>query len=378
MSVYKPAKSRFWQYDFVISGKRFHGSTGQTSPRAAQAVERKKRLEAGLGSLGAVAKMTLNNAVGQYWAEKGIERGDAEDVERRLERLVLIIGPNVQLGDIDQVVVSAAVQTRKRQTMTRSPKKGSPVYKPSPATVNRDVIDTLRPVLRRARTHWSPQGAPHGLPEIDWSELRLTEPRPLSRLYTPAERLSWVAACCDEVRLALELILTYGLRFGEVFFPLDAFKDDPKEPTLVLQKGRKKDVLLYVPLRLDHARDLAARVCRARAAKLDHVWYFEGPRGLESLTAYQVEGRLSKAADLAGVSGKRRIHGGRHHAGNTVLRRSGGNLKAVQGLLGHASITSSQRYASVLTSELRTYVEDDVSRNSPEPATPTPPKEQAG
>ncbi len=38
MSVYKPARSRFWQYDFVQNGRRFHGSTGQETRRAAEAV----------------------------------------------------------------------------------------------------------------------------------------------------------------------------------------------------------------------------------------------------------------------------------------------------------------------------------------------------
>ena len=37
---------------------------------------------------------------------------------------------------------------------------------------------------------------------------------------------------------------------------------------------------------------------------------------------------------------------------------SKGNLKAVQGMLGHASIASSQRYAHVLIDDLRELVED--------------------
>ena len=59
--------------------------------------------------------------------------------------------------------------------------------------------------------------------------------------------------------------------------------------------------------------------------------------------------------------GGRRIHGARHHAASTMLRRTG-NLKAVQSLLGHASIHSSQRYAHVLTSELRAALEDETER----------------
>ncbi|MBO9710507.1 MAG: tyrosine-type recombinase/integrase [Caulobacter sp.] len=364
MSVYKTPKSRFWQFDFVISGRRFHGSTGQTTRRAAEAVERQRRLEAATGQFGAVAKMTIDQAAGRYWAEVGIDRGDAKDVERRLENLVALIGKTRLLGDIDQAVIAGAIERRRGQALVRSKKDGAKQYLPSNSTVNRDVVETLRPILRRARTHWATAAAPHGLPDIDWTALRLKEPRALSRLYSDAERARWIHACDEDVRLALDIMLTYGLRFGELLFPPAALSLDGDEPTLTLQKGRKKDVLLHLPLRQDHARNLAARLSRAIEAELPHLWYFQGAKKLEAYTYAQIEYRFSKAADQAGISGGRRIHGARHHAASTILKRTR-NLKAVQSLLGHATINSSQRYAHVLTSDLRAALEDDIPRNSP-------------
>lgn len=165
------------------------------------------------------------------------------------------------------------------------------------------------------------------------------------------------------------MLLTYGLRLGELQFSIDQKLNlDPVEPSLTLQKGRKRDVILHVPLRLDHARQLAALVGRAQANKpkaLDTVWHTRKGKHLVALTYNQLEYRISLAADRAGVAGGRRIHGARHHAGSTILKRTG-NLKAVQGLLGHASIQSSQRYAHVLTSDLRTALED-VAVAAPEP-----------
>ncbi|MBT9472929.1 MAG: tyrosine-type recombinase/integrase [Phenylobacterium sp.] len=73
---------------------------------------------------------------------------------------------------------------------------------------------------------------------------------------------------------------------------------------------------------------------------------------------------MSKAADAAGITGARRIHGARHSAASSILKRTG-NIKAVQGLLGHASINSSQRYAHVSVADLRAAVEDQ-----PQPAQP--------
>lgn len=382
MSVYKSSKSPYWQYDFQYQGRRFYGSTGQETKRNAETVERKRRLEAATGSLDSVATWRLDTAAGKWWTEKGSARGDAEDVERRLQMLLDLFGKNTLLGEINQVTVSEAIEAHKRRMWTKTAAKGAKAYKRSPATVNRDVIETLRPILRRAKTHWTPVGALHGLPEIDWRELRLAEPRPVSRSYTASERRAWWDACDPDARLALDLLLTNGLRFGELFFSPDIFKDDPVEPVLMLQKGRKVKVTLFVPLRAEHAREIAARVTRAKEAGLPHIWFYQKRAGsrtsLEAYTEHQIRGKLLRGARKAGVSGGRLIHNARHHAGNTVLRKSGGNLKAVQGLLGHASINSSQRYSAILTSELRTLLDDDVYRNSPELPSGENPESKAG
>lgn len=369
MSVYKPAQSRIWQFDFIVDGQRYTGSTGVLNRREAEKVERKKRNEAALGELGLVAKMTLDAASGRYWEEKGKDRGDAVDVERRLGVLLDLLGKETKLGDIDQAAVAKAIELRRGMTFKkgqdRRGAKGKIIpakaYPLSDSTVNRDVIETLRPVLKRARTHWTGRGDKHGLPDIDWRELRLSEPRALSRIYSAQEREAWLAACDeDNIRLALDLTLTYGFRYGELFFPLDAFTPDPKEATLALQKGRKRDVILYLPIRRDHARKIAAMVGQARAAKLPHIWYHRVGKKLVAMTYSMVEYRISKAADVAKIAGGRRIHGARHHAGSTILKKTN-NLKAVQGLLGHATIQSSQRYAHMLISDLRAALEDDTA-----------------
>lgn len=392
MSVYKPANSRIWQFDFVIDGKRYHGSTGVLNRRAAQEVERRKRVEAATGKLGQVADTTLDAACGRYWLEKGQHRGDKDDVERRLDMLLNLFGKTSRLKEIGQAEIAAAIEQRCGMTFKKGKDRvvrgqliAAKQYPISDSTVNRDVIETLRPVLKRAKTHWTPTGTPHGLPEIDWRELRLTEPRALSRVYSAQERAAWLAAVKawgDDLDVALDLMLTNGLRYGEVFMPLDAPQlDDVTASTLRLQKGRKRDVILFVPLRVDHALRLAARIGRARAYNLEHPkdpllhpWFRAEGKKLVAYTYSQLEYRISKSADDAEISGGRRIHGARHHAGSTVLKRTKGNLKAVQSMLGHASISSSQRYAHVLIDDLRAAIEDELPRNSPEVDADAPPQ----
>lgn len=380
MSVYKSPKSRFWQYDFKIEGRRFFGSTGQTTRRAAEKFEERKRREVGEGRYGSAEDLTLDQACGQWWEDIGKHRGDATDVERRLEMVQRVIPPSTCLKDIDAETVAAAIRKRRLIPYQKSNKPDAKLYMPSAATVNRDIIEHLRPVMRHAVMLFEKRGLK--VQSIPWGRLRLEEPAGLVKVYGVEEQAAWKAQCGPTTALALDLLLTYGPRFGELFFQLDDF--DPEGlrvwirsrlmPDGKRRKGRKRDTGAHVmPLSVAHGREIAARVARARSAGLEHIWFVEekdeetGEIKLAPLTYYSLQGRLNDAADRANVSPGRRIHGTRHHAGTNVLRSSG-NLKLAQKLLGHANIQSTVRYAHALEDDLRAALhgaDDSSSRNSP-------------
>lgn len=388
MSVYKPPKSRYFQYDFIIQGQRFHGSTGQVTKRDAERAERRIRAEVADGSYGSAANVTLDEACGRWWDDKGQHRGDAVDVERRLGVLIDLIGAETPLKSIDAEIVADAIRKRRKMPYVKSKADDAREYLPSAATVNRDIVDQLRPVMRYAEELWSKKGLK--LQVIRWGKLKLEEPKGLVREYSVDEQVAWRSACGENVRLALDLFLTYGLRLGELFFELTDF--DPKGQRLNIRsrlmpngerrQGRKRDNGVHVlPLRQEHAREIAARVGRASAAGLDHIWFDErkddktGQVVLEPVTYYGLQARLDSAADRAKVSKGRRIHGTRHHAATTILRSSK-NLKLSQRLLGHANIQSTMRYAHASEDDLRAALggesaqgSDRLPRNSPEPKT---------
>jgi hypothetical protein len=197
MSVYKPAKSRFYQYDFVQKGRRFHGSTGQETRRAAEAIERKFRLDAAEGRLGEAAQLTLDEAAGKYWVEVGQHRGDAVDTERRIDNLLTLIPKTLPLANLTTAIVSEAIQRRRAQTFKKGKDRvgrdgrviKAKEYAPSNGTVNRDVIDTLRPIMRRAARIWGAKG----LPDIPWGDLALTVPRETVRTYSREEQEAWLS-----------------------------------------------------------------------------------------------------------------------------------------------------------------------------------------
>lgn len=375
MSVYKGNKSRFFHYDFQYKGKRYTGSTGVATMRKAEEVERKVRADVALGLYDDQAGMTLDEAAGQWWEEVGKHLRTARDVERRLEILLRLMGPETRLVDITTRKVSTAIEKRRAETFQKAPDRpGKPAkrYPIKNATVNGDIIGMLRRILRRAETIWEVKP----IPKISWRALTLKEPEPEVRLYTEAQQQAWLDQCDPVTRTALSLLLTYGLRLGELFFPPSAF--EPSGPRLVINK-RKRGALL-LPLRQDHADDIAARVAVAIYEGLETVWFEElvipaaGKRERRvmyiPLTYGGIQARMRTAAKRAGLNMPRLIHGTRHHAGTMMLAKSG-NLKLAQQLLGHADIKSTMRYAHAMDGALRNVLENlDPVRKSPDSPEP--------
>lgn len=389
MSVYKPAKSRFYQFDFVIQGQRYHGSTGQTTRRAAEAYEERQRKAAGEGKLGEIAQLTLDEAAGKYWVEHGQYRGDADQQYKRVKRLIALFPKGIRICEITTAVVSDAIQKRRGVTYKRGPDRkdadGKLVrakeYSVSNATVNRDVIQTLRPILRRARRIWEAKG----LPEIAWDDLALPVGRPTIRVYSQNELSAWTAENGPTAALALRLLRRYGLRFGELFFHPTAF--EPEGPRLGWYKGRKKDVWHTIPLLPEDAAEIAARVARAVEAKLDTIWYVEevvtdkdGKKRVElvELTYHGLHQRLRTSSKRAGIRQGRVIHGTRHHAGTTI-QRTYKNAKVTQRLLGHLDSRSTDVYVHAMEDEVLAALEAvEQPRNNPEPKTADRKKRSTG
>lgn len=356
MSVYKPATSRFYQYDFQYKGKRYTGSTGVETVRKAEDVERKVRADVALGLYDDQAGMTLDEGAGRWWQEVGKHRASARQLEHRLEILCRLVGPKTRLVDITTKVVGRAIEKRRGEGYTRAPGKDAKRYDLSNATVNADIVKPLRRILNRARRTWEVKG----LPEIDWEALILPEKETDIIIYTADQQRAWLAECDVNAAMVLTLLLTYGFRFGEIFFPPAAYI--PDGPSLVLNNRKKGSHL--VPLRAVDARQIAARAGRAQAAELDTIWFEEDAKGdLKPITYQAMQSRLRKAAKRAGLTAPRLIHGTRHHVGTSLLAETG-NLKLTQKALGHRDIKSTLVYAHALDEGLRAALE---ARNSPVP-----------
>lgn len=387
MSVYKPAKSRFYAYDFQFKGRRFHGSTGMETLRKAEAFERKERERVALGLPAASDRLTLDVAAGRWWQEVGQHRASARILHHRLAIAVRLIGPQTPLEEVDTKTIARAIERRRGETYTRGfdvprkpcgaiAKRGAVVkaerYTLSNDTVNSDIIKRIRPILNRAENVWQVKG----LQKIDWKTLALPEAETDIRHFSDPYQQAWADACGPTERFALELLLAYGLRFGELFFKPSAYlPDTPDGPSVAINK-RKGGKPMLMPLRLVDARQIAARAGIAQAADLDTIWIERDEKGdLVTVSYSAMQSRLRKAAEGAGVDHSRLIHSIRHHVGTDFLARTG-DLAATQDLLGHADIKSTLVYAHALKAGVRAAIN---SRNSPGAENPeaefSPPKQ---
>ena len=157
-------------------------------------------------------------------------------------------------------------------------------------------------------------------------------------------------------RAILELLYATGMRVGEmVSLNLDSM-DLTERSILVKGKGRKERQVLFGEKALSAIRDWleARRRAKGAAAGRSCDALFVNARGsrLSDRSVRRIlEDRLKQCALKHRIS----PHGLRHSFATHLLDR-GADLRAIQELLGHASLSTTQRYTHVSTEQmLRVY-----------------------
>jgi integrase/recombinase XerD len=183
-------------------------------------------------------------------------------------------------------------------------------------------------------------GASRGLPKV-------LDHADIDRLFaTIAERIERVPADPNDLRMAalVELLYGSGLRATElVSLPRRAIA--PDRPYLILRGKGDKERL--VPLS-DRAR-AAVAVWRLQVPE-DSVWLFPSGKGhLSRIRLYQI---LKALAAEAGIPPDRVSPHVLRHAFATHLLAGGADLRALQAMLGHADIATTEIYTHVDASRL--------------------------
>lgn len=357
MSVYKHAKSPFYQYDFVIDGRRFLGSTKARNKKDALALESKVRDQAKQDILAEKqtgnAPLTIDVAAGRYWNEIGQHHAGKADTFNDLARLVKYFGNDKRMdaiddGDLAALVAWRRVQTRKGRITTKDDK---PVPVISPSTVNRSTTGVLKKLFTRARKTWRYQFPKEPI----WKDHWLKEPEERVRELQGEEADAIDTAIRDDYAPWLEFCRVTGLRLKEtllrwtaVNFSTGQIRTLGKGGTWVTTPITPTVRAILEPLKGDHPEFVFTFVCRRPRGKRR-----KGQRYPITYEGAKTEWQRTRAR--AGIEDFR-FHDIRHDVGTKTLRETG-NLKLVQKVLNHRDIKTTTRYAHVLDDEVAAALE---------------------
>ena len=144
----------------------------------------------------------------------------------------------------------------------------------------------------------------------------------------------------------LTLLYGCGLRISEAL-GLKRREAPSGELLVVIGKGRKERILPVLPAVREAIGDYLAACPHALAADGP---LFVGARG-GPLNARHVQRQMQLVRGALGLAETATPHALRHSFA-THLLGNGGDLRAIQELLGHASLSTTQRYTSVETERL--------------------------
>lgn len=360
MSVYRPRdrsgkpKTPYWHFDFVIvdqngERRRFHGSTGEKTKARAREAEKRHRARVVDGR----PDLSLADAALRYCDEVAAAQPSVEDTERNLEHCCRLIGGGRMLSGITGDDIAEAVRRRAGETYGKTNRRLV-----SNATVNRQITETMRRLMRRARRVWGIGCDPDA---IAWREVLLREPKERVREFTAEE----AAAFWRELRPDyLPLIRFLAIRGFRVRSVLAMQKRDVDLAGRRVRVWIKGDGLQWRPVTAEQAALLATELARA---PLPNVWTYKVQRGADRgrrrpVTYSGLRRTMLTTMAAAGIDDFR-IHDLRHDFASKLLRATR-DLALVKKALGHADIQSTMRYAHVLDDDVVAGMEV-ASRNSP-------------
>lgn len=159
----------------------------------------------------------------------------------------------------------------------------------------------------------------------------------------------------------MELLYATGLRVSElVSLPVAAARGDPRMLLVRGKGGKERMVPLSPPARVALAEWLAARDTAEETGRANgaapSAFLFPARGKLGHLSRVRVHGLLKDLAAAAGIAPDAVSPHTLRHAFATHLLAGGADLRAIQALLGHADLSTTEIYTHVLDARLRDLV----------------------
>lgn len=364
MAVYRPTytdpktgkqrESRVWWYEFIFAGKRVRESAKVTNKRDAESIEAAKKTQLAKGEVGIEerpAVPTLREFSADFLKQIRMDCASKPATitfyERKLRNLLkygkLADSP---LDAIDEDLIESYKRTRSTSVSRRKKRL-------SVASVNRELA-TLRRLLRMALS-WK------RIPSVPRIKLLRGE-SPREFVLSRDDEKRYLDALSAATRPLCVFLIDTGLRMGEALkleWPQVNLREDPGYIT-VRAGHAKSSKSRTVPL-TDRAREtlegLGGRIGlvfrNADDGPLYHTW---------------LDQQHSDVRTLLGFPEDFVLHSLRHTFG-TRLGETGADAFTIMKLMGHSSVTVSQKYVHPSTESMRLAIErmevQKVPKDSP-------------
>ena len=186
------------------------------------------------------------------------------------------------------------------------------------------------------------------LPRVPTRQINIIRYEDLERLLKAPEGNS-LRALRD--RAILEILFSTGLRVSELC-ALDRFIDIDRGELTIRGKGEKLRVVFLSERARKALKEYLKKRTDAEETMFISLSHAKVPKILGRVGPRTVERVVNKYARVAGITGKVTPHQLRHQFATDLLS-NGADLRSVQELLGHSSITTTQIYTHVTNRELR-------------------------
>ena len=262
-------------------------------------------------------EITLDAAAAKWWLEYGQNLNSADSMFYLLKNLLQFFDRRLPLSQISKLSVSDFIAT--------SQARGR-----SPATINR-YLCCLSSICSRARDHWDCR-----IPAFKILSFRLKEPKENIKFFRDMDEIDrLLAGAAEHLRPIILCALYTGLRRGRVLgLRWDQIDWDNRQIVYIGKDGSPNSVPLVEPL---------ADILR----NLPHTCEFVFTR--RGRPVRDVKSAWSAAFVRSGVP-YRNFHALRHTTATWLLRQSG-NLKLVQSVLGHRTLSVTTKYAHLVNDD---------------------------
>ena len=354
-----------WYCNFRIGSRRFRDRLAADTRDQAEALAVQLYAAAKAGreppqtAAPTSAHFTLGQALGRYWETRGAHVRSAPDIKRHSQTLIRELGNDTPLSrlstrDLEDYVARRRVRKARNQQTHKMELRDR-----ANASINRE-IGLLRSVIIAAK-HW------HVLtPEIAWRRVMLQEPDKAQTILSLEKEGELFQALRPDHWSMIEFALIAGQRLENVIgLRWDQIDWQGRTITFRVKSRRPGGKLVVLPL-TDELAILLTReqgrnkevvftyVCRRNRHDPHHgIVQRKGDRYPFTHDGWRKD--WMAARDEIGLPALR-FHDLRHTAATRALA-AGGNLNVVKEMLGHADITTTARYASSDTSQVRAVME---------------------